>query len=450
MEFELSKEYVERLRQALGEEDAQFVLDSLDGVNPTDISSLLYEFEDDESKYIIGILPIEVGAAVINDLDEDNRIKFLKTFSAEQIAAFLDYLDSDDAVDILNELPFALREQAISHIQDAEQSQYIMELLRYDEDTAGGLMAKELIKANLNWTVVQCIDEIRRQAEDVQKIYSVYVVDNRGKLLGRVSLKKIILSYDRTKIADIYDPEIISVETHMKEREVADIMRKYDLEAVPVVNLQGKLVGRITIDDIVDVITDIQEEERQLMSGISEDVEEDDSVWMLSRARLPWLIIGIFGGLLAAEFYGLFEGDIAIIPALALFTPLITATGGNVGIQSSSIILQSLANRSAFSDSLLQRLAKMFVVAIMNGLVISLLVFGLIMLLGKPLTLGLVVSIALFSVVLLSSFFGTVTPLILHKVGFNPALAAGPFITTVNDLIGLAVYFSVAHLLYPL
>lgn len=450
MEFELSKEYVERLKQAVEAQEAPFVLESLEGVNPTDISSLLYEFNTEESKYIIDLLPIEVGAAIINDLDEDTRIKFLKSFNSEKIAAFLDYLDSDDAVDILLELPLALREESISHIKDAEQSQYIMELLRYDEHTAGGLMAKELVKANLNWTVVQCIDEIRRQAEDVQKIYSVYVVDNRGKLLGRISLKKMILSYDRTKIADIYDPEIISVETHTNEREVADIMQKYDLEAVPVVNLQGKLVGRITIDDIVDVITDIQEEERQLMSGISEDVEEDDSIWMLSRARLPWLIIGIFGGLLAAEFYGLFEGDIAIIPALALFTPLITATGGNVGIQSSSIILQSLANRSAFADSLLQRFGKMLIVAIMNGLVISILVFGVVALLGKPINLALVVSIALFSVVILSSFFGTVTPLILHKMGFNPALAAGPFITTLNDLIGLAVYFSVANMLLPL
>ncbi|MDN4164954.1 magnesium transporter [Cytophagales bacterium LB-30] len=450
MEFELSKEYAEWLKSAIENQDTALIAESMANANPTDISSLLYEFNTQESKYIIELVPKEVGASIINHLDEDTRTKFLKNFTPQEIAQFIDYLDSDDAVDILNELPLVFREETIGALEDEEQSRYIQELLRYDEHTAGGLMAKELIKANINWTIVQCIDEIRRQAENVQKIYSVYVVDQKGKLLGRVSLKKIILAEDHAKIADIYDPEIITVESHMEEREVADIMQKYDLEAVPVVNLQGKLIGRITIDDILDVITDIQEEERQIMAGISEDVEEDDSVWMLTRARLPWLIIGIFGGLIAAEFYGLFEGDIAIIPALALFTPLITATGGNVGIQSSSIILQSLANKSAFEESFFQRIFRMILVAFLNGIVIASIVFGVVLLLGKPFTLAAVVGLALFSVVILASFLGTITPLILDRLGFNPALAAGPFITTANDLLGLAVYFSVAHLLYSL
>ncbi|MGB5930391.1 MAG: magnesium transporter, partial [Cyclobacteriaceae bacterium] len=302
-----------------------------------------------------------------------------------------------------------------------------------------------------NWTVVQTIEEIRRQAENVEKLYSIYVVDDRDRLIGRIGVKKIILANDNTRIADLYEPEIASVETYMDEEEVAQIMRKYDLDAVPVVNVQGKLVGRITIDDIVDVITELAEQERQIMAGISEDVEEADSVWMLSRARLPWLIIGMAGGLLGAQFIGLFEKDIQIIPAMAFFIPLITATGGNVGIQSSSIVVQSLANPSLFGTGIGKRILKVLTVAILNGLVLGLIVLLAVkLIMAEDIRLALVVSIALFSVVLLASFMGTVTPLILNKVGINPALASGPFITTANDLLGLAVYFLVAHLLYNL
>ncbi len=236
----------------------------------------------------------------------------------------------------------------------------------------------------------------------------------------------------------------------MDEEEVARVMEKYDLESVPVINLQGKLVGRITIDDVIDVMREIAEQERQLMSGISEDVEEDDSVWVLSRARLPWLTIGMVGGLFAASFMGIFEGDIAQIPAMALFIPLITATGGNVGIQSSSIVLQSLANRSAFGDKYAKRLLKALVVALINGIVLASIVFGVNMAIGESLKLATIVSCALFSVVILASFMGTITPIVLDKVGLNPALASGPFITTANDLIGLGVYFGLAHLLYNL
>jgi magnesium transporter len=450
IQFELSKEYLERLQEAIDNDDSSFIRSSLEGVKPADISSLLYEFDTEDSKFVLEALGRESSAAVINDLDPDFRERFLKHFTATDIATYVNFLDSDDAVDILNELPVKKREEVIGNLESEEKASHILDLLRYEEDCAGGLMAKELIKANVNWTVVQCIEEIRRQAENVTKIYSVYVINNQQKLLGRVSLKRIILSDDNTRIADIYDDDVIAVETYMHEEEVAEIMRKYDLEAVPVVNVQGKLVGRITIDDIIDVITEMADEERQLMSGISENVEEDDSIWMLSRARLPWLIIGMVGGILGARFIGIFEEDIVLIPAMAFFIPLITATGGNVGIQSSSIVLQSLANRSVFEESIINRLLKVTAVAIINGIVLGLLVFGVNYLIGESKKLALVVSIALFCVVLLASFMGTITPLLLDKLKINPALASGPFITTANDLLGLGVYFTVAHVLYNL
>ncbi|MEP2770852.1 MAG: magnesium transporter [Fulvivirga sp.] len=447
VQFELNNEFRERFQQAVDEQDIEFIKQTLDGVKPADISSLLHEFDTDDSKYVIDLLESEIRAEIINDLDDDIREKFLKAFNPPEITSIVNHLDSDDAVDILNELPVKEREEVIAGLDNQEKEANILDLLRYEEDVAGGLMAKELIKANVNWTVVQCIEEIRRQAENVQKLYSVYVVDDNERLLGRVSLKRIILSTDKTKIADIYTPDLVAVETYMSEEEVAIIMRKYDLEAVPVVNVQGKLLGRITIDDIVDVITELAEEERQLMAGISEDVEEDDSVWMLTRARLPWLLIGIIGGIVSAKFMGIFEDDLLKVTAIAFFIPLIQATGGNVGIQSSSIVVQSLANPSAFSDGLFKRLLKVLLVAILNGLVLALLVYGVNILLGGEVNLSLVVSLALFCVVLIASFMGTITPLILNRFGFNPALASGPFITTTNDLLGLGIYFYIVHLL---
>ncbi|MEQ8927706.1 MAG: magnesium transporter [Fulvivirga sp.] len=447
IQFELSNEFRERFQEAVNSKDVEFIQQSLTGINPADISTLLYEFNAEDSKYVLDVLPSEVKAEIINDLDEDIRERFLKTFEPGEITEIVNHLDSDDAVDILNELSIKDREEVIAGIDNSEKEANILDLLRYDEDVAGGLMAKELIKANVNWTVVQCIEEIRRQAENVQKVYSVYVVDNQDKLLGRVSLKRIILADDNTKVSDIYEPDLISVETYMSEEEVAQIMSKYDLEAIPVVNVQGKLLGRITIDDVVDVITELAEEERNIMSGIAGDVEEDDSVWDLTKARLPWLIVGVIGGFISAKFIGVFEEELMRITAIAFFIPLIQATGGNVGIQSSSIVVQSLANPSAFGGSMLKRLGKVFLVAVINGLVLSLMVYGFNLLTGGQGNLSIIVSMALFFVVLIASFLGTVTPLLLNKVGFNPALASGPFITTTNDLLGLAIYFYIVHLL---
>lgn len=448
IQFELSKEFVERFQRALDEHDQKFILQSLEDVNPADISALLYEFNSEESKYVMDLLSLEVQAEIVRDLDSDTRVNFLKIYQPAQLISLINFLNSDDAADILNELPIKIREEVL-HGLEPELRMQVIDLLRYEENVAGGLMAKELIKVRIHWTVVQCIDEIRKQAENVDKFYAVYVVDERDKLLGRVSLKDLVLSDARKIVSEIVEEEdIVSVETYLDDTEVADIMRKYDLESVPVVNVQGQLVGRITIDDVVDVITEQAEEDRQLMSGISEDVEEDDSVWKNTRARLPWLLIGIIGGLLNAKFMGLFTNEIMQVAAIAFFTPLIQATGGNVGIQSSSLIVQSLANSGFVEEGLWTRLSKVFLVAILNGVFLSLIVLGAnLLLFPDQRTLSFIVSIALLSVVLFASFIGTVTPLILNRFGFNPALASGPFITTTNDLLGLTVYFLTVHLL---
>ena len=445
--FELSPDYRELLEQAVARKDAAFVKETMEGVNSADISELLDEVDSEVAKYVIDVLNDDIGAEIIEDLEEDTRNKFLEMFESGELAGYLSEMESDDAVDIINELPVRKREEVIEQIEDREMAVHIMELMRYDEDCAGGLMAKEMIVANVNWNILQTIEEIRRQRENVEKIYSIYVVDDKQKLLGRVSVKRIILASDHTSIKDIFDEDIISVETYMDEEEVADLMQKYDLDAVPVVNLQGKLMGRITIDDVVDVITEQAEEDMQLMSGISSDVEEDDSIWALFKARLPWLMVGLAGGALGAWAIGAFEGELKNNTALALFIPLVMATGGNVGIQSSTLVVQSLANNSPFDDSFGKRIFKMLLVALSTGIVLAAASFLIVWIWKGDIELGQVVAFSLIGVVLVSSFMGTSTPLVLDKLGINPALASGPFITTTNDILGIIVYLAMANLL---
>ena len=459
MKFSLTNEFREDLKIAIENKDVRFIKSSFEGVSPADITELLYEFDSVQSKYVVDNIDLETASKIISELDEDTRQIFLTNFESGEIAKYLEIIDSDDGADILSELSPEVRNETILSISDKEKSKNLTDLLQYDDDVAGGLMAKELVKCNINWKINQCIDLIKKQAEKVSRIYSVYVTDNKGTLLGKVSLKDIIVASDNSRIKDIYDDYVISVDSKMNQEEVAIIMQKYDLDVLPVINKRGKLLGRITIDDVVDVITETAEEERQIMSGITSDVEEDDSIWKLSNARLPWLVIGIFGGLFGAFFLGSFENNYfegnELFISLSFFIPLIMATAGNVGIQSSSIVIQSLSNPSAFENTVLNRLFKVLYVSILNGIVLafivyfSLSIFDYLNFLNLEIysKTALIVSISLFSIVLVSSILGTITPIVLDRLKFNPALASGPFITTTNDLIALAIYFLVAILI---
>ncbi len=452
MAFELTQEYLNVLTEAIDNQDDTFVLEAMDELYPADMAALLYELPGDaQAKFVIDTLDDETAAQVLNNLAPNWREDFLKLFPTEKLTAYIEHLDSDDAADILNEQPTRTKEEVLAQIGDREKARYIIDLLHYEEDTAGGLMAKELVKANVKWTVAQAVDEIRRQAEKVEKVNSVYVVDDTNTLKGRVSLKKIVLARATTKVADIYEEDIVAVDSHETAENVADIMRRYDLETVPVVNVNGRLLGRITIDDIVDVITEQADQERQVIAGLSGDVEEDDSVWASVRARLPWQVIGMVGGLLAAWLTDMIGKPVlGAVGALAYFMTLIAGTGGNVGVQSSSVILQSLANPSVVEQRIGRRLLKVFTIGLLNGAMLSSVLFLVIYGATRDARLAAVVSSSIFSVVLLASFMGTVTPLLLDRFGANPAVASGPFITTANDLLGLTVYFLTAKLLYSL
>ncbi len=450
MAFELTKEYVERLSQAVELRDESTIRLELSDLFAADISVLLDELEGPEAHYILTLLDTETGAEILAEYDSDSRRELLKYFDSAEIARYVNILDSDDAVDLLKEQPVRIREEVIALIEDREQARFILDLLPYEPDTAGGLMQKELVKINVRQTVTECVEEIRRQAEDVEKVYTVYVVDEDQILLGIVSLKDIILAKRGSKIEQIYDDDVIYASTYDSAEDVAELMSRYDLDALPVVNVQKRLLGQITIDDVVDVITEQAQEDIAAITGVSEEVEEDDSVWKITRSRLPWLGIGMIGSLLAAKFLGIFEHDLLMmVPALALFIPIIGSTGGNVGIQSSSFMVQILSDKSALSGEFWPRMLKILTVAVLKGVLIAAFVFLITyLILSHSLKLSMVVSISLMAVVLLSSFTGTVTPIILNRYGINPSVASGPFITTANDFLGYSVYFGIAYLLY--
>ncbi|MGB7786087.1 MAG: magnesium transporter [Salinimicrobium sp.] len=444
MQFEINEEYIEQIQHLIEEHKDDELLHQLEEVHHADIAEIIDELELDQATYIIKLLDSTKTSEALMELEEDVRERILDNLSAKEIAEELENMDTDDAADIIAELSEERKQEVIGEIIDEEHAEHIVELLRYDENSAGGLMAKELVKVNENWSVTGCMTEMRAQAENVTRVHSIYVVDNRGKLKGRLSLKDLLTASSKANISDVYIPKVDYVNVHTKGDEVARIMQKYDLEAIPVVDEMGRLVGRVTIDDIVDYIRDEAEKDYQMAAGISEDVEADDSILRLTRARLPWLILALLGGFVSVTVLGTFSDAMANHAALFFFVPLIAAMAGNVGVQSSAIVLQGLANQS-LSGSLLQRLFKEVLLSLLNGAALALLlIVGGKFLLGFDFWFGLTVGISLISVIIIASLIGTFVPIILDKFGIDPAMATGPFITTSNDICGILIYFSIA------
>ncbi|SNR37769.1 magnesium transporter [Lutibacter agarilyticus] len=447
MQFEITKEYIEKIQQLITEGKNETLQHLLEEVHYADVAELITELETDEAIYLIKLLENDVSSDVIAELDEDDRENILKGLSSKEIAEELDELDTDDAADIIGELSEKQKEEVIAHLDDVEHAKEIVELLRYDEDTAGGLMAKELVKVNENWNVLTCVKEMRAQAEEVTRVHSIYVVDDNDILKGRLSLKDLLTTSTRSPITDVFIKNVDSVNVHEAADEVAKIMQKYDLEAIPVVDEIGRLVGRITIDDIVDVIKEEAEKDYQMAAGISKDVEADDTILELTKARLPWLVLALFGGFVSVSILGGFSEAMDNYPVLFFFTPLIAAMAGNVGVQSSAIIVQGLANDS-LRGSLFKRLIKEVLQSLLNGFVLAALLMSAGMFfLGFQFKVGLTVAISLISVIIIASIIGTFVPIILDKRGIDPALATGPFITTSNDIFGILIYFLIAKLI---
>ena len=447
MEFKISNEFLTQIETLISENKSLELLLLLEDIHFADIAEIMGELDDFGAGYIFNTLDSEKTAEILLELDEEVREKILRNLTPKEIAEELDELSTDDAADIIGELTKDIKDQVISELEDVEHAKDIVDLLRYDEDSAGGLMGKELVQVNENWSVLTCVKEMRAQAENVSKVHSIYVVDDEERLKGRLSLKDLLTTSTKTPISDVYIKKVDYVKVDTKDVEVARIMQKYDLEAIPVVDELGRLVGRITIDDIVDVIKDEADKDYQLAAGISQDVEADDSILELTKARLPWLVLALFGGFISVHVLGIFEPVMDLHPELFFFTPLIAAMAGNVGVQSSAIIVQGLANNTIIGP-VVERLLKELSLSLLNGVILSvILLAGSYFLLGYEIHVGYTVSIALLSVIIMASLIGTFIPIILNKYGVDPALATGPFITTSNDILGILTYFTIAKII---
>lgn len=447
MEFKISKELIQQVTELIEAKNDHKLEVILNDIHHADIAEILDELDFDDATYIFKVLDSDKTAEILLELEDDLRENILSRLSPKEIAEELDELETNDAADIIAELSQEIKAEVISELQDVEHAKDIVDLLRYKEDTAGGIMHKELVKVNENWNVLTCVKEMRIQAENISRVHSIYVVDDEDRLKGRLSLKDLLTTSTKTAISDVYIRKLNYVNVDAEDVEVARIMQKYDLEAIPVVDELGRLVGRITIDDIVDVIKDEADQDYQLAAGISQDVEADDSIMELTKARLPWLVLALLGGFITVRVLGLFEGAMLEHGNLFFFTPLIAAMAGNVGVQSSAIIVQGLAN-DTLSGSLFNRLIKEVSLSLLNGIILASILFvGSHFFLDVEMVIGLIVTIALVSVIVIASLIGTFIPLLLDKFGIDPALATGPFITTSNDICGILIYFSIARMI---
>jgi magnesium transporter len=444
--FKITNELIEQTEHFINTQNDGELVKLFNDFHYADIAEILEELSFDHSVYVIKLIDSEKTADILTELDEDIREEILRNLSAKEIAEEIEELDTDDAADIIAELPEERQEIVISKIEDEEHKADIQELLTYDEDSAGGLMAKELVRVKEDWSITQCVREMRAQAENVTRVHSIYVVDSNEKLLGRLSLKDLLIAPNSANISSVYIPKVDSVHVDDDVEEVAKVMQKYDLEAIPVVDNDGVLIGRITIDDIVDVIKEEAEKDYQLAAGITQDVESSDSIIELTRARLPWLFLGLIGGIGAALIMGDFESMLQDHAVLFFFTPLIAAMAGNVGVQSSAIIVQGLANDDV-KGSINSRLIKEMLLATLNGVILAIFLLLFVWAWEKEIYTALAISSSLIIVIIVAGIIGTFVPLFLDKRGIDPAIATGPFITTSNDIFGILIYFWIAKMI---
>jgi magnesium transporter len=446
MQFNISKEFLSQIEELIHQKNDQELAVLLNDLHHADIAEIFEELNIAEATYIFKILDSEITAEILPELEEDVREKILHGLSAKEIAEELDELDTDDAADIIAELSQSKKEEVISELEDVEHAKDIVDLLRYSETTAGGLMGKEMVKVNENWNVLTCVKEMRIQAEHVTRVHSIYVVDDENRLKGRLSLKDLLMTSTKTSISEVYIKKVDYVKVDTPNTEVARIMQKYDLEAIPVVDEMGRLVGRVTIDDIVDVIKEEADKDYQMAAGITQDVEAGDSVFELIKARLPWLLIGMAIEIVAS--FVLKGNEIAFqkYTTLIIFVPLLSATAGNIGVQASAIVVQGLANGSLreFSKNYFK---KELIVAMISGTIISLVILLFHTIMYQQIQVGLAISTSIIVVILFAATLGTLVPLFLHRNKIDPAIATGPFITTTNDVFGIIIYFAIARMI---
>lgn len=432
-------EILSSIRELIEKKNQGALLNLLIDLHPADIADLLTDLKKDERKYLFPLLPTEKASAVLTELDPPIVDQILEDVSEQRLSTLVDKMDSDDAADIISELPDEVAQSVLEQIPD-EISEDVKELLLYEEDTAGGIMALEFVSVKNKSTVNQTIKAIRRVRKKMKTVHTIWVTNDDEKLLGSVSLTDLVLAKGKTLISKIINKDIKYVYTDMDQEEVAIFFRKYDLVTLPVVNSSHQLVGQITIDDIIDVVEEEASEDISLFAGASDEELQEDSFLKISWVRLPWLMVAFVGQLIAAFIIQQFEGTLVQIIALTFFMPVIMAMGGNSGIQSSIIVIRGLATGEISVESTWRRFFREFRVSLFIGFI-----FGVIMLLVVGLWLGnymmgLIIGFALNLVILQATLFGGLIPFLLKRADIDPALASGPFITTFNDILGLLIY----------
>jgi magnesium transporter len=446
MQFEVTQEFIQEVEQLIASQNETALTELLQDMHPADLAEVLYELDFDGSVYIMRLLDTETTSDILEELDEETRSKVLEQLTPKEIADEIGELETDIAADIIAELPEDRKDSVIAALDDKEHAKDIVDLMRYDEDSAGGLMGKELIKVNENWTVLTCVKEMRRQAQELGEVIIVYVVDDDDVLKGRLSVKSLLTTSTRTLVKDVYVDKIQSVKTTDHADDVAQIMQKYNLFVIPVIDPLGRLVGNITLDDVVDYIKEVADSNYQLASGLTDDVEADDSIVDLVKGRLPWLVLGLLGGFLSVTILNGFGNAVKHYPELFFFAPLIAGMAGNAGVQSSAIVVQGLAN-NIIKGSMWDRLFKEIKLSLFNGTIVAMLVFTFSMIFNLGWHFSMTVGISLIAVIIVASLVGTFIPILLDKRGIDPALATGPFITTSNDIFGTFIYFALAKLI---
>ena len=449
--LEVDADLIDDIASLIDADQRGMVLNILTDLHPADLASIVSHLAKDEALKVLEWLPVETAADVLAELEDDFRADVVENMQPERLTAMIDELDSDDAADVLADLPSDMAKQILPELEDHDD---VKELLSYGEDTAGGLMAAEFVAVKADFTVAIATEEVREHAEKVRDIFVLFVLDDFERLIGVVNMKNLLLSHADVLIGTIMATDYVSVTTDMDQEEVARLMERYDLVTLPVTDKGGCLVGRITIDDIVDVIREEAEEDIQRMSGVAGGEEHTDSVMRIVRGRLPWLLMGLAGATMAATVILLFEETLAAAAILASFIPIVMATAGNAGIQSSAIAVQGLASGDVWATDIRKRITKEISVALINGLVassvlgVAIIIYGSLTDVAGPIQLAYTASIALLFVVVLATTIGATIPLMLHKLGIDPALATGPFITTSNDIIGILIFFLLANWLY--
>lgn len=448
----MSKETnTQQLLAFLEQKNAKAISETITEMEAVDIAHFFGTLTNAQKEFVYELMDNELSAEMLLYLDEEERKNFLKTFSTQEIAEeIIGEIDSDDAADIIAELPEEQQNEVLKHLNDDEHAHSIVELLRYEEGTAGSLMATELVKIDHNLSIIAAVKEMRRLAEEMAEVYSIYVVDDHDRLLGTLGLKKLLTTSTSTKISEVYNAKIRSVEDTQSAEDVAHYMQKYDLFEVPVVDVLGKLVGRITIDDVMDFVKEESDKDYQLASGIATDIDSTDTIFNMTKARLPWLFIGMVGGLVGSCVLQGNQNAMEHYPELIFFVPLIAATAGNIGVQASAIIVQGLANNTLGTDTFKTLLKEISVSAASGGILALIILAFNLMVNQHHLMVAMTISLSLLAVIIIAAMIGTIIPIILNKNKIDPAIATGPFITTSNDILGVMIYFTIAKMILQL